>query len=63
LQRPSDENLKRLLKKVNQKMKVFIFRVSKELQTLGIELCLLFLFLPYYKEGLWMSSLTKRILV
>jgi hypothetical protein len=27
---------------------------------LGIELGLLFLFYPYYKEGLWMSSLTRR---
>jgi hypothetical protein len=46
----------------NQKMKVFVFRVSKELQTLGIILGLLFN-LAYYKEGLWMSSLTKRFLV
>jgi hypothetical protein len=47
----------------NQKMKVFLFQVSNELRTLGIELGLLFLFSPYYKEGLWMSSLTKRFLV
>jgi hypothetical protein len=40
----SDENLKRRLKKANQKMKVFIFRVTKELWTLGIELGILFLF-------------------
>jgi hypothetical protein len=40
---PLDENLKRRLKKTNQKMKVYIFRVSKELWTLGIELSLLFL--------------------
>jgi hypothetical protein len=37
--------------------------VSKELCTLGIELGLLFLFSSYYKERLWMSSLTKRNLV
>jgi hypothetical protein len=44
-------------------MKVFIFQVSTELWTLDIDLGLLFLFYPYYKEGLWMSSLTKRIIV
>jgi hypothetical protein len=33
----------------------------KELRTLGIELDLLFYL--YYKEGLWMSSLTKRFLL
>jgi hypothetical protein len=35
----------------NQKMKVFVFRVSKELQTLGIELGLLFYFSRTIKRG------------
>ena len=52
-----------MAEKTNQKIKVFIFRVSKDLRTLGIELGLLFIFQSYYKEGLWTSSLTKRILV